>query len=164
MSILNPKTFAEKYLTNYQVSDLAQIGLDIRVARLFKIDSTSPGRVHDQKRTFSERTLVDPVEGEYLLVAHTVYEFESDVQVSMPPDAAGLIIHRSSLLRNGVIVSSGWWDPSFKGNLNGFILPQAGNVYIGQNERVGQFVVWQASAWSQYQGIYQGTKGTRDIV
>lgn len=162
MSILNPKDFARAHLKNYSEEDLAQVGLDVRVARLYKIDNTSPAWVNDKKRTFSKRTVVAPIEGEYILFPGNVYEFESDVQVSMPINAAGLIIHRSSLLRNGVMVTSGWWDPCFVGNLNGFIIPQAGIVAIGEKERVGQFVVWEASACSEYKGIYQGTKGTLD--
>lgn len=163
MSIINPKEFAQKYLQNYNESDLAQVGLDVRISRLYKLDNTSPARVNEKKRTFSKRSLVEPIDKEYILFPGNVYEFESDITVAMPANAAGLIIHRSSLLRNGVTVTSGVWDPLFGGNLNGFLFPQAGIVAIGEHERVGQFVVWEASACSGYNGIYQGTKGTQDL-
>lgn len=163
MSVINPREFAEKYLKNWDPKDLAQVGLDVRIARLYHLDNSAKAMVKEKIRAFASRTLLYPMNGEYDLIPGQVYEFESDIVVSMPVDAAGLIVHRSSMLRNGVIVTSGIWDPGFTGNLNGFILPQACTVTVGQFERVGQFVVWEASACSQYTGIYLGTKGTSDV-
>lgn len=164
MGILNPHTFASKYVENWQESDITCNGIDIRVSRLYLLDDTSTGRVNGSTRQFMHRTAVPLLGDEYILHPRKVYEFESNLKIRVPEDAAGFVIHRSSLLRNGILVTSGVYDAGFSGGLNGYILPQAGLVAIGQNERVGQLVMFSADSYKQYNGIYQGTNSVADVL
>lgn len=167
MAVLNPKKFAERYIDGVNFKDLAPNGLDLRVHKLYKVSNLDVAVVCEKDRRFLSRTLVEPqanpeVPGQltYRLEPDSVYEFESDLKINIPMDASGFILQRSSLLRNGVQVSSGWYDSNFSGGLNGFIFVHAGPVIIGEHERVAQLIMLESTPHKPYDGIYQGTSGT----
>lgn len=163
MSIVNPRTFAEKYVTGFDMKNLAQVGLDLPISELYLVDNTSPSRVNDKVRKFATRIRVDPLDGEYILHAGRYYEWVSSVRVSMPENLAGVILARSSMLRAGIFVTAGVFDPGYTGNAGGFLSVQNGIVAIGEHERVAQFLPVEASSCQLYQGVYQGSASTLDM-
>lgn len=163
MSAINPKDFAEKYLTNFNLKDLAQVGADIRLSKLWLVSTSGISKVSGSDRQFAERNLIEPVDGEYHLHPGRFYEWVSDVRIKVPANAAGIIIARSSMLRAGVFVTSGVWDPSYEGTLGGFMSVQGGPVALAADERVGQLVMFEASACNQYSGAYMGSASTVDF-
>lgn len=162
MSILNPKEFAETCTQGFDLKNLAQVGLDIPVHELHLLDNTSPSRVNDKKRKFAKRSIVEPIEGEYILYPGRYYEWVSKVRVKMPENIAGLVVARSSMLRAGVFVTAGVFDPGYEGSIGGFLWLHNGIVAIGENERVAQFLPIQASSCQLYNGVYQGSALTMD--
>lgn len=160
--IINPREFAEKCTEGFDLVNLAQVGLDIPISELYLVDNTSPSRVNNKDRKFAKRTKVEPIEGEYILYPGRYYEWVSAVKVKMPENIAGIVVARSSMLRSGVFVTAGVFDPGYQGNIGGFLIPQCGIVAIGQNERVAQFLPVQASSCQMYNGIYQGSASTLD--
>jgi dUTP pyrophosphatase len=77
--------------------------------------------------------------------------------ITVPPDCAGIVLPRSTLLRCGAVLHSALWDPGYSGKGQGLLV-----VYhplkLYRNARIGQFVLWrmEQAAQSLYQGRYQG--------
>lgn len=84
------------------------------------------------------------------------YETVSAVKVQIPSDKAGWVIQRSSLNRNGVMVMGSLYDSGFRGTINStiYVFNPAG-IFIEKGARIGQFVLADAEALSQYDGQYQ---------
>lgn len=165
MGVLNPREFAEKYLTDFDLKDLAQVGADIRISKLWMVANSGfegISRVKGDSRKFAQRILIEPSDGEYILTPGRFYEWTSDTQIHVPENAAGIIVARSSMLRAGLFVTSGLWDPGYKGSLGGFISVQSGAVVLAQDERVGQLIMLDAASCQQYNGYFQGSASTLD--
>lgn len=158
--ILNPRAFAEKNVTGYNPDDLSPNGLDVRVSEIYMLEDTTTGRLNGTTRSFPKRTKLVPVDGEYILFPNKHYEVITPLQVKMPEDAAGWLIHRSSLLRMGVIASSGVYDSGFQGGVNLFLRTGPCLVALGQTEKVAQFIVLDAHSCKSYNGYFQGTSST----
>lgn len=162
MSIINPKVVLDKYLKGAPEHLIAQNGIDLPMAKLYRLDHTTTGQVNGKVRKFPKRLEMIPIDGEYILYPG-FYEFTTDIEVSIPTQAAGLIIPRSSLLRNGIFVTSGVWDSGFSGKLSGFLNNTTCLVALGVHERVGQFLMFSAEAHQLYNGFYQNTGSTLEV-
>jgi dUTP pyrophosphatase len=162
MSILNPKEFAEKYVKGYVESDLSPNGLDVRIKDIFLMDDTTPGQLEGPKRKFPKRIKVEPTDGNYILFPHKTYEVTADLQITIPSDAAGWLVPRSSFLRCGVLAMSGVYDSGFSGGINLFLMVGPCLVGLGLNEKVAQLVMFDAKAYKQYDGYFQGTINTAE--
>ncbi len=78
-------------------------------------------------------------------------------QITVPPDCAGIVLPRSSLMRCGAVLHSALWDPGYSGRGQGLM-----TVYhplkLYKDARIGQFVLirLEGEAKDQYSGNYQG--------
>lgn len=77
--------------------------------------------------------------------------------VSVPPDCAGLILPRSSLMRCGATLHSALWDPGYSGRGQG-LLTVYNELRLYRDARIGQFVLiaLESAAFELYSGRYQG--------
>lgn len=162
MSILNPKKILDQCTKEAANSLIAQNGIDIPISKIYRLDSTTPGHINGGTRTFPKRVELELVGEEYILYPG-FYEFTTDIEIAVPSNMAGLIIPRSSFLRMGAWVGSGLWDSGFSGKLSGFINNTTCLVSIGKNERVGQFLMFEAEAFQLYSGMYQNSGSTLDV-
>ena len=77
--------------------------------------------------------------------------------ITVPPDCAGMVLPRSSLMRCGAVLHSALWDPGYSGKGQGLLV-----VYhplkLYRNARIAQFVLWRMEqpAAKLYEGQYQG--------
>jgi dUTP pyrophosphatase len=78
-------------------------------------------------------------------------------QISVPPDAAGIVLPRSSLMRCGAALHSALWDPGYSGRGQGLLTVTA-PLELHPNARVGQFILvaLEQAAQKLYEGQYQG--------
>jgi len=74
-------------------------------------------------------------------------------------DHFAIIIIRSSLSRKGIFLSSGLWDPGYKGPGGVSLYNMSEDTLtLPANFRIGQVVVFKADADSMYNGHYQNNK------
>lgn len=125
--INNPqKLIDEKIITPCEFTQVQQNGVDL---------------------TVSEDVFLDRGESKNILL---------NERIKIPIDMCGELKIRSTYSRQGVFLSSGFWDSGFEGTL-GCTLYNMGNkeILIPKNERVCQFISFHAKAASSYNGRWQ---------
>lgn len=137
-------------LTVNQVSRLTGSGALDFDNRLRKLPETEELAWTPAKSTEDapERGLLLLQPGGYLLTYNEL--------ISVPPDCAGLVLPRSSLMRCGAMLHSALWDPGYRGRGQG-LLTVFNELHLYRDARVGQFVLigLEAAAAELYQGHYQ---------
>ena len=81
--------------------------------------------------------------------------------VELPADLAATIRTRSSYGRKGILVTAGFVDPGFRGQLTlGLVNMGQETVRLKMNDRVVQLILHQVlGAYETYEGRYQDSKG-----
>jgi dCTP deaminase len=81
--------------------------------------------------------------------------------VELPSDLAATIRTRSSFGRRGILVTAGYVDPGFRGQLTlGLVNMGREEVHLKINDRVVQLILHQVLGADQtYDGRYQDSKG-----
>ncbi len=81
--------------------------------------------------------------------------------VELPPDLAATIRTRSSYGRRGILVTAGFVDPGFRGQLTlGLVNMGPNTVHLKMNDRVVQLILHQVLGADQtYEGRYQDSIG-----
>ena len=131
-----------------------QAAVDLRLDSVWSLHGMfSISEDHKQHRS---KTELDHDEDEYYYLNPGVYECSFDHDINIGPDEAAYIITRSTLNRNGIVVTSGLWDPGFSGRGGCCIHVNGGPMRIKRGTRVAQFVVWKVS---NAQGAYDGDYG-----
>lgn len=93
-------------------------------------------------------------DGYFKLEKDKTYQFLSDSVVEVGDSEAGYLITRSSLNRNGLVVTSGLYDSGFEGHLGGLITVGVGSAYVKRGARVAQFILFDAEMVHSYDGSY----------
>lgn len=151
----------------YEPSDVSPNGIDFRLQRLFSPDPKSTNsfiiRKDDSKqhRVYTE-VLPYHIDTQDLfgwrLNSNNSYDFTSNLSVRLPNNVAALIIQRSTLNRNSMMITSGLWDSGFKGNVSGQLRNNASQeAYIEKDVRIGQIIFMEAQSAYAYHGQYQST-------
>jgi dCTP deaminase len=81
--------------------------------------------------------------------------------VEIPADLAATLRTRSSYGRRGVMVTAGFVDPGFRGQLTlGLVNMGAESLKINKGDRVVQMILHQVTRGNElYQGRYQDSTG-----
>lgn len=92
---------------------------------------------------------------------HGMIDCLSDMYVEIPDDVAVILFSRSSITRNGLLITSGLYDTGFKGHI-GFLIHNLSEeaAYIGPGVRVGQCMFVSADSAGQYSGGWNHAQGT----
>jgi len=146
----------EKLLENFSRECLGGAGYDLRLGRVYRIESDSLMGA-DERRTpavseiDSIRLTLKP--GEYVLV-------ETLERVNMPPGLMARILPRSSLFRCGCALMTAVVDPGYRGALTMGLKNVSGSEFtVEKNARIAQIVFEEVSDSSKsYSGRYQGGK------
>lgn len=140
-------------LTNLDADCIQQNAVDLRLKTvrrikptLFVIDEES--KIHRE----TEEVALDE-EGYWFLEPGT-YEITTNHVIKMGETEAGFVITRSTLNRNGVFITSGNYDSGYNGSMAGCLHVHGGPMKIKPGTRVGQMLLWEAEALSQYDGDY----------
>ncbi len=102
----------------------------------------------------------DGIVDSWFLKAQGMYDFSSPLRVQLPADGvSALLIGRSTLNRNGVFITSGWYDSAFEGQISGMLRTSQANAIIAKGARIGQIIFFKSDAAKAYNGQYQGNAG-----
>lgn len=143
--------------------------VDIRCAELFRIAADDMRIVvsEGKKEFFPQR----PVQAQSVLGAgspmmawrldpRTSYQFETEHQVEVPHGTCGWLIGRSTLCRNGIILTAGLYDAGYNGMIGGQIHNMTeGAVLLEVNCRIGQFIMSSSETNHMYDGHYNNNGG-----
>lgn len=160
---------AKNHATNIDEKSIQPNAVDIRCSKLFQIMaedmriqiSESVKEFFPQRELFAETTLgfARPTKT-WRLDPLTSYQFETNHMVNIPEGMAGWLIIRSTLSRNGIIMSGGLYDAGYNGIIGGTIHNlSAGVILLEENCRIGQFVMCDSETSHLYDGHYNTTGG-----
>jgi deoxycytidine triphosphate deaminase len=167
MSLVHSKNF----VTNIDEKSIQPNAVDIRCSRLLEIRPDKTLAISEScPKEFSNRWVVpiglrspDGIEW-WTINKNSSYEFETKHEVNIPEGMAGWLIIRSTLSRNGIIMSGGVFDSGFSGLVGGTIHNLTGaNIRLERNCRIGQFIMLTSETSHLYDGFYN-QNGGRSIV
>lgn len=81
-------------------------------------------------------------------------------KVNIGSSEAGLVISRSTLIRNGVYLLSGLYDSGYEGEMVGGLHVTTSPFFLKKGTRLGQYLVLESNSLKNYDGDY-GVKGIK---
>jgi deoxycytidine triphosphate deaminase len=170
--MLNAEQILEQGLvkTEFSKGKPAQVGYDLSVKSINRIGEdhistrANIGMVLKDKTILNnytpvEFTKIDGYEGYLLHPGAYDITFHEGCKISS--NKVGLIRQRSSLLRNGAIISSSVFDPGFETDNIGTIMIVNKTIFIEKDARVGQMYFHECSTVTEenlYNGQWQNDK------
>jgi dUTP pyrophosphatase len=146
--------FVEKQLTGNILGKRAQNGFDLSLKEVKFLGGI--GTVHKDKTDVVDYFLLPVAEDGYYYLAKGVYSISFNEGVRVPQGHCGMIKTRSSLVRNGCIIDSGWYDTAFEVSGAGAMLFVYGEaIKIAQDARVAQLILFEAEETTDYNGQWQ---------
>lgn len=134
----------------------AQVGYDLTVKEIKKIEG---GMV------LVDRTVVDeykPIIPTQTQTGKLLYKLEPDTYsitfeqgIKLDLNHTAFIRHRSSILRNGGIITSGVYDPNFEVEEMGAVLIATKPISIEKGARIAQVVIFENYLSEAYNGQFQ---------
>lgn len=163
--VMNETT--ETIVTNVQDEDVQPNAIDLRIGKILthvkSIETVENGVRVQRLPTFSmvdnvkehiPTVEVKPENGVYKLsTGYYMVEMENRIQVG--EHESGLVVPRSTLMRNGVILFSCLYDSGYCGKMIADMQVFAPVAILGEHERVGQYLCFDAESLHQYNGSYQ---------
>ena len=134
-------------------------GVDIGVSEVWKIEDHTRSILHGKIReTEPPKVLVKP-EGEFYVLHKGVYEVRLSNEITVPQNAMGLILPRSTLNRLGVInTPSAVCDSGYTGFATKTIFVPIHSIRVHVSEKWFQLVYADAEASGSYDGHWQGER------
>ena len=139
-------------------------GVDLTVKQIEQI--VSPGCVDfsNKDRKLSETKKLD-FDGDQVFLPFGSYKVIFNEIVHLPKDIMAIGAPRTSLLRCGVTVETGFWDAGYEGRSESLLVVVNENGFsVKRNARILQlaFIKLSKVASSGYEGIYQSENIGRD--
>ena len=152
-------------LSKYTAEQVQPNAVDLKVDKIFTI-SSDEFAISEDFKTHRGSTELLPVTTEftkehYWNLQPGTYEIIMEGEVEIGHDEAGWVVTRSTLNRNGLVITAGLYDSGYKGVMAGALHVNVGPARIYKGTRVGQFLLFKAESLTQYDGDY-GT-GRYDI-
>lgn len=136
-------------------------GYDVSVNTIhsFPKDQITLGVAKGENSTLNEVTIVD---GFYELNPGAYFVTLNEI-TTIPKDAIGILLPRSTLLRNGLDVRTALFDPGYSGQPKVMLVCHR-PARIQKFSRIGQLVIIKSDKEfdSQYSGQYQGEKNIQE--
>jgi len=86
------------------------------------------------------------------------YEIVFKNEIKLPKGEAGFVIPRSTLVRNGVYLSTGLYDSGYEGMMVSGLHVTTGVFYVKKGTRIAQFLLFEAETLRKYDGAYGSRK------
>jgi len=104
---------------------------------------------------------VPVLDGKYFDLEPGAYFVELNEITTIPPDAIGILLPRSTLLRNGLDVRTALFDPGYSGQPKVMLVCHR-PARIQKFSRIGQLIILKSDREfaSKYSGQYQGERST----
>ena len=141
-------------LTEVQEEDIQPNAVDLRVAKIFRIENND-FVIDNETKTHRGSIEVKPeYKGMWWYLQPDTYEIVMENIIHVGEDEAGWVITRSTLNRNGVFITSGLYDSGYHGVMAGAMHVTTGPMWIKKGTRVGQFLLFKSQALKKYDGDY----------
>lgn len=140
-------------LTNVQPVDVQPNAVDLRVEKIFNINSNVFTIDEEQKVHRGSEELLPDDDGYWYLMPGT-YEIVMENIINVGSGEAGWVITRSTLNRNGCYITSGLYDSGYNGVMAGALHVTCGPLKIKKGTRVGQFLLFKSETLKMYDGDY----------
>lgn len=166
----NIVTLSEKRMKEFNIKmEPAQMGIDLHLVSVSKM--VGSGRIpSDNAKTADGKKVkaviakcepvepeVDPLIGRIWKLEPGEYEIGFAEGCHIPLNGAAIIIHRSSVRRNGTVIYSPLWDPDFHTEEMGTFMHVNQPIVIDEAARVAQIIVFDSKEEAEaYNGQYQG--------
>lgn len=170
--IINPReAIANGWITGQIDEDNIQPnGIDFTVDDLYKLDRDASvfflGTRTKKHAKWEKMVPYDALhdnkfrEQSFHLNSNSMYDFQSNMRVTLPEDGvSAFLIGRSTLNRNGLFITSGWYDSAFDGQISGMLRTSQLQAVIAKGARIGQIIFFKSDAAKAYNGQYQGNAG-----
>lgn len=151
--VINTKESSSK-ISGITDKHIQQAAVDISLERVWRMSGVFVLDEQGKKPVHTEEVFPDN-DGYYTLPIGS-YEISFDHDIEIGPNEAALVIPRSTLVRNGVMLASGIWDPGFKGRGGCCMHVLGAPMRIKPGTRIAQFVLWKVL---NSQGSYDGSYG-----
>lgn len=132
-------------------------GLDMTLNKLYKISSKGSIDFDNSQRVLSKsEEIAFDAEG-WADLAPGAYKLQFNEVLSLPLDIAAITILRSSVMRCGCMMHSGFWDPGYTGKGESVLLVGAQGLRLKKNAKIAQAVFYRLSspAGEGYAGVHQ---------
>lgn len=152
LNIAGPNTSSK--ITNLEPGDVQPNAVDVRIARVWQLHPSSLFSIDERSKMHRASTEILPNEEGYWFLEQGSYEVQFANLVTIGDDEAGWVIVRSTLNRNGIILTSGLYDSGYSGAMAGCMHVLGGPMQIQKGTRIGQFILIKAEALHKYNGTY----------
>lgn len=127
--------------------------VDITLAKVFVMSGQLI--LSEDKRVQRDMTQVfhDP-RGMFVIEPGHAYQIEFEQTINVAEGEAGFIIGRSTLVRNGLFITSGLYDSGYNGTFGAVLHNFGDTALIAKGTRVAQFLSVAAETLHLYEGIY----------
>lgn len=140
-------------LTAIQEGDVQPNAVDLRIGKVFRINSTE-FTIDEKMKNHRGSVEIEPNEYGYWTLEPGHYEIIMENEVDVAEGEAGFVITRSTLNRNGVFLTSGLYDSGYRGVMAGVMHVSCGMFTIQRGTRVGQYLSFTAESLHKYDGDY----------
>lgn len=140
-------------LTNIQEGDSQPNAVDLRLGKVFKIES-NVFTIDNENKKHRGTVEVLPDLADWYLLEPGQYEVVMENLIRVGLNEAGWVITRSTLNRNGVFLTSGLYDSGYNGVMAGVMHVTCGPMMIKKGTRIGQYLCFDAEMHHVYDGSY----------
>lgn len=140
-------------LTNVQPEDLQPNAIDLRLDKVFRINTTE-FLIDNEKKVHRGTYELDPNGDGYFTLFPGSYEIVMENIIHVGQGEAGWVITRSTLNRNGCYITSGLYDSGYHGVMAGVLHVTCGIAKIKKGTRIAQYLCFDAEMLKAYDGDY----------
>lgn len=152
--LLHPESqFTETKITEVEDGDIQPNAVDIRLDEVERIES-SDFILDEEDKTHRTTTPVSTDDNGFYVLEPGSYKVKMKNTISIGESEAGVVISRSTLVRNGVYLCSGLYDTGYKGSMIALLIVTSGNAIIKRGARIGQYLIMESESNGTYQGSY----------
>lgn len=149
--IMGPQS--KSTLTNVVEGDVQPNAVDLRLAKVFAVETSLFEVSNEHKKHRGTRELTPDPQG-YFNLSPGHYEVVMENIIHVGENEAGWVITRSTLNRNGLFITSGLYDSGYNGVMAGMLHVTIGPARIKQGTRIGQYLSFDSEALHLYDGDY----------
>lgn len=170
-AVRHPLVSASTRIDALGVDHIQPNAVDVSIAKLMMIDASVEFRLSDARRPHAaqhvecrtQRFADEPLVDYYVLEPHTSYECCAEQTVEMGADEVGILLPRSTLVRNAIALSSGLFDSGYAGRITCVLTNNHSRPAYLAKTRFAQIVILSADAYATYSGNY-GRASTFDHI
>ena len=148
-------------ITELVEKDIQPNAVDIRIKRVFKANTDKLQEVilNGDTKIHADMVEVFPDADGFFTLTSGYYQIEMLNRVQMGEAETGLVVPRSTLMRNGILVHTCLYDSGYCGKMvAGMTIADNIQFRLPVGERIAQFLCFKAESLHQYNGSYQEQK------